>query len=266
MLAFLRSRKEKALESKINTAIRASQPEKLRALLSKGMDKEVISGKELAGFLSNAIGQGQIECVEELLKAGASLRDEGFNPPVLEALFVKNVKILKLLLDYGANTDKVPMDWFSPLGFAAELGTFDCFKMLLLYGADPDYNRSHRDLLSAPADAKSILGMCLKRDYEAPFVELLIQFGANMYLPDIQKVLHHNYHGTRLLNREKAHPRSLKSQCRIAIRRRLKQVGKLHLIHQLEIPDELVKYLQHHNLLFGPQEPVHCIRDRKAYE
>ncbi|XP_066438205.1 ankyrin repeat and SOCS box protein 12-like [Eleutherodactylus coqui] len=170
--------------------------------------------------------------------------------PVIHLLYGRgNVRLLQLLLEYGAIADSCDgLISSMPLYIAANHGYIDCFRMLLLYGADPDYKCFRYDLETDTPDYRSVLGMCLKNNYEAPFVELLIQFGANMYLPNIQKaLLEVDNDATRLLDREKAHPKSLKSQCRIAIRRRLKQVGKLRLIHQLEIPNELMEYLQHHN-------------------
>ncbi|XP_066437761.1 ankyrin repeat and SOCS box protein 12-like [Eleutherodactylus coqui] len=253
MAGFLSPIKELALHRKACTLIRACKEEELRALLSKNEAKKHIrktSGNVLRRCLKVAMVNKYIECIEELLKAGANPRillDSCSVPYILNRR--GNVRLLQLLLEYGASadSDKSP-ESANPLYIAANHGDFECFRMLLLYGADPDHKCFHYDSEGDTPDDTSVLGMCLKKNFEAPFVELLIQFGANMYLPDIQKaLLEVDNDATRLLDREKAHPRSLKSQCRIAIRRRLKQVGKLRLIHQLEIPNELMEYLQYHN-------------------
>ncbi|XP_066437765.1 ankyrin repeat and SOCS box protein 12-like isoform X2 [Eleutherodactylus coqui] len=214
MAGFLSSIKELVLHRKACTLIRACKEEELRALLSENEAKKLIrktSGNVLRRCLQVAIDKQYMGCIEELLKAGANPRillDSCSVPSIVYGQ--GNVRLLQLLLEYGASEDS-----------CKAAGT---------------------------ADGTSVLGMCLKRNYEAPFVELLIQFGANIYLPHIQKaLLEVDNDATRLLDREKAHPRSLKSQCRIAIRRWLIQVGKLRLIDQIDIPDQLEKYLQYHN-------------------
>ncbi|XP_066437759.1 ankyrin repeat and SOCS box protein 12-like [Eleutherodactylus coqui] len=253
MAGFLSPIKELALHRKACTLIRACKEEELRALLSKDEAKKLIrktSGNVLRRCLKVAMVNKYIGCIEELLKAGANPRILLDSCSVSHILYRRgNVRLLQLLLEYGANADSCEGRKSSkPLYIAANHGYIDCFRMLLLYGADPDFKCFHYDLEGYTPDDRSVLGMCLKRNFEAPFVELLIQFGANMNLPDIQKaLLEVDNDATRLLDREKAHPRSLKSQCRIAIRRWLKQVGKLRLIHQLEIPNELMEYLQYHN-------------------
>ncbi|XP_066437763.1 ankyrin repeat and SOCS box protein 12-like isoform X2 [Eleutherodactylus coqui] len=253
MAGFLSPIKELTLHRKACTAIRAYRVEELSALLSKNEAKKLIrktSGNVLRRCLKVAMDNKYIGCIEELLKAGANPRILLDRYRVIDIIYDRgNARLLQLLLEYGANA--VSYDGLKsskPLYIAANHGDFEFFRMLLLYGADSDYKCFHYDLVAGTPDDTSVLGICLEKNYEAPFVELLIQFGANMYLPNIQKaLLEVNNDGTRLLDREKAHPRSLKSQCRIAIRRRLKQVGKLRLIHQLEIPNELMEYLQYHN-------------------
>ncbi|XP_066437764.1 ankyrin repeat and SOCS box protein 12-like isoform X1 [Eleutherodactylus coqui] len=253
MAGFLSSIKELVLHRKACTLIRACKEEELRALLSENEAKKLIrktSGNVLRRCLQVAIDKQYMGCIEELLKAGANPRillDSCSVPSIVYGQ--GNVRLLQLLLEYGASEDSCKGRKSSILlYYAAENGYIDCFRMLLLYGADPDYKCFRFDLAAGTADGTSVLGMCLKRNYEAPFVELLIQFGANIYLPHIQKaLLEVDNDATRLLDREKAHPRSLKSQCRIAIRRWLIQVGKLRLIDQIDIPDQLEKYLQYHN-------------------
>lgn len=257
-----KTRKEAALHNRAQRATRADKPEELRVILSDHKAKKLLSepgGKVLDYLLNDAIGFGRFECIQELIKAGANPNCRGHCSHVRDAIREGgDIGILRLLLDNGADFDSdfAPHSDL-PLYFSASFADLRCFRQLLLYGADPDYNCSHRDFLTTTPDAESVLGMCLANNYELPFVKLLIQFGANMYLPDIQKILIQTENdATKLLNREKAHPRSLMSQCRIKIRRLLKQEGKLCLIDQLEIPQDLVRYLQYHRELDYPEQPA----------
>lgn len=40
-------------------------------------------------------------------------------------------------------------------------------------------------------------------------------------------------------------PKSLTSQCRLAVRRHLRKINKIHCIDQLEMPTSLLNFLQH---------------------
>ncbi|XP_044162433.1 ankyrin repeat and SOCS box protein 12-like [Bufo gargarizans] len=254
MLHFLRSRKEKEkkLRHKVQEVIRANKPKKLRMLLSESKAQKLIrktGGIVLHRCLFPAINVSHFECIEELLKAGVKPCYENRRNAVIHTIFKEQVSVLRLLLEYGANPD-VDLDMTQPLYYAASFADLTCFRMLLLFGADPDYNCSHPEFLSSAPDVSSILGMCLANSYEVQFVKLLIQFGANMYLPDIQRTrIQVDNDAAKLLDREMVHPRSLMSQCRITIRRLMKQVGKLGLIGRLEVPDVLLRYLQYHDEL-----------------
>ncbi|KAM3910586.1 ankyrin repeat and SOCS box protein 2-like [Leptodactylus fuscus] len=254
MLSFFRSAKEKALRDKVLDTMKANNPEELRELLSKDKVKKLIrktGGKVLTESLFSPIRKENVEYLEELLKAGAYPGTvDHWNPVVYAVKFGKG-RALKLLLDYGASPD---CGEDLPLYTSANRAELDIFITLLLYGADPDYNELDKGYLK-DIKYQSVLGLCLNSNYEVPFVELLIQFGANMYLPDIQKVLlQTDNDAARYLSKERVHPRSLMSQCRIAIRRRLVQVGKLRLFDQLQIPTNLVRYLQYHNELDYPDK------------
>ncbi|KAM3910800.1 ankyrin repeat and SOCS box protein 12-like [Leptodactylus fuscus] len=250
MLNLLRSIKEKVLCDGIYAAIRKNNLEELRLLLSKEKAKKLVrntGGTVLGRGLTLATVRGYLGCMEELLKAGA---DPGERDSYNEAMFMGESQFMKLLLDYGAKPD---CGEDLPLCLAARLAEPGIFRTLLLYGADPDYNGTSREVLQGHIESHSVLGMCLSKNYEVPFVEMLTEFGANMYLPDIQEILlHADNEAAKFLDRKRVHPRSLMSQCRIAIRRRLKQVGKLRLLDQLEIPTNLVRYLQYHNELDYP--------------
>ncbi|XP_068105741.1 ankyrin repeat and SOCS box protein 12-like [Hyperolius riggenbachi] len=228
----------------------------LKILLANGAEVDSVDVKAQTPLFA-AVSGGHFECVRELLKAGANPRGHVDNncTPVLMAAREGNDRILKELLDYGAKANiRAKLTNRSsnaittgPLYLAAVYGHLECFRILLLYGADPNYNCTETKLLKTMKQPKTVLEICLKHHREPEFVQLLIDFGADLYLPNVYAVSLANHQSVKLMEREKGHPRCLMSQCRLTVRRLLKQLGNLHLIDQLELPDRLVQYLQHRN-------------------
>lgn len=81
-----------------------------------------------------------IEVTESLLKAEVSVteRDEGGRTPLHEFAFRKNVKLVKLLIDQGADVNNKDNNLRTPLHSAAFGGNVKNLKMLLSSGADID--------------------------------------------------------------------------------------------------------------------------------
>ncbi|KAG8448124.1 hypothetical protein GDO86_015282 [Hymenochirus boettgeri] len=232
----------------------------LKILLANGADVDSLDVKAQTPLFA-AVTAGHFSCVKELLQAGASPCGSIYNngSPVLTAAREGNVNILRELLEYGADVNvksKLP-EWAStntnstgPLYLSAVYGHSECFRTLLLYGADPDYNCSDQILLQRIKQPKSVLEICLKHGCRTIFVKLLIDFGANLYLPDINAMKAFcNQEAIELLMKQRVHPRSLMSQSRLAVRKLLREVqgkhGIDHLLSQMEIPQSMIKYLQH---------------------
>ncbi|KAG8450229.1 hypothetical protein GDO86_002756 [Hymenochirus boettgeri] len=204
-----------------------------------------------------AVREGHLECVQELLKAGVNPNRSIFNrfSSVQVAAMKGNDRILVELLNYGGeiNMRLKPSDIpetirtsHGPLFIAVVYSHLNCFKTLLLYGSDPDYNCPDLELLQMLKKPRTIMEMCLKSGQRAPFVKLLIEFGANMHLIDdcvIKQIMYNE--ALEVFLQGKARPRTLMSQCRLSIRKHLRHVRKMTLIHQLDVPQELIRYLKH---------------------
>ncbi|XP_061564239.1 ankyrin repeat and SOCS box protein 12a isoform X1 [Cololabis saira] len=207
--------------------------------------------------LFTAVRGKYLDCVLTLLRAGANPNGSSSNncSPVLTAAREGDVEILRQLLIHGAevNSRSKVLLWTSsarvssgPLYLAAVYGHMECFKLLLLYGADPDYNCTDEKLLSSVKQPKTVLEMCLRHGCAVEFIQLLIDFGANVYLPTliIEKSTKQN-EAVELLLEERGNPKALTSQCRLAVRKHLKQINKIHCIDQLEMPTSLLNFLQY---------------------
>ncbi|NWR23923.1 ASB12 protein, partial [Emberiza fucata] len=205
-----------------------------------------------------AVSNGHGECVRLLLEAGASPAGSAYNncSPLLLAARDGRAGIVRLLLEHGAEPNaraRLP-EWAAntaacsgPLYLAAAYGHLECFRLLLLHGADPDYNCTEPAVLAQIREPKTLLETCLRHGCRPDFIRLLIDFGANVYLPGVP---HGDgpgpcSEGLQLLLHARAHPKSLLSQSRLAMRRLLKQPGRSATLGELEIPTALAKYLQH---------------------
>ncbi|XP_006028451.2 ankyrin repeat and SOCS box protein 12 [Alligator sinensis] len=228
----------------------------LGVLLAHGAEVDSLDVKAQTPLFT-AVSNGHLDCVKALLEAGACPSGSIYNncSPLLTAARDGDLSILQELLDHGAEANvksRVP-DWAAntaacsgPLYLSAVYGHLECFKMLLLYGADPDYNCTDEKMIARIKRPKTLLEICLRHSCGSEFIRLLIDFGANVYLPNIAvDKISPKTEGLELLVGERAHPKSLMSQSRLAVRKLLKRARRARAIDQLEIPPVLVNYLKH---------------------
>ncbi|XP_077743774.1 ankyrin repeat and SOCS box protein 12 isoform X1 [Canis aureus] len=228
----------------------------LQVLLAHGADVDSLDVKAQTPLFT-AVSHGHLDCVRVLLEAGACPGGSIYNncSPVLIAARDGAAAILQELLGHGAEANikaKLPV-WASniascsgPLYLAAVYGHLDCFRLLLLHGADPNYNCTDQRLLARVPRPRTLLEICLHHNCEPEYIQLLIDFGANIYLPSLS--LDPNLQddkSTALLLQARATPRSLLSQARLVIRRALRQASQPQAIDQLDIAPVLISYLKH---------------------
>lgn len=167
----------------------------LQVLLGHGALVDCVDVKAQTPLFAAVRGK-YLDCVLALLRAGANPNGNASNncSPVLTAAREGDVEILKELLRRGAevNSRSKVLLWTSsarvssgPLYLAAVYGHMECFKLLLLYGADPDYNCTDAKLLGSIKQPKTVLEMCLRHGCGVEYIQLLIDFGANVYLPTL---------------------------------------------------------------------------------
>ncbi|KAK6473771.1 ankyrin repeat and SOCS box protein 12-like [Huso huso] len=228
----------------------------LEVLLARDAEVDSLDVKAQTPLFTAVSGK-HLDCVHALLQAGANPNGSIYNncSPVLTAAREGDEDILRELLQFGAEVNarsKVP-HWASnasacsgPLYLSSVYGHLDCFKLLLLYGADPNYNCTDEKLLARIKQPKTVLEMCLRHGCGVEYIQLLIDVGANVYLPTliIEKTTKQN-EAVELLLKERACPKTLMSQCRLAIRRYMRMANKMHYIDQLDIPPILRNYLNH---------------------
>ncbi|XP_043847336.1 ankyrin repeat and SOCS box protein 12-like [Dromiciops gliroides] len=228
----------------------------LEVLLAHGAEVDCLDVKAQTPLFT-AVSHGHLDCVRVLLKAGASPGGSIYNnsSPVLTAARNGAGEILRELLDHGADANvkaRVP-EWASnitscsgPLYLSAVYGHLECFRLLLLYGADPDYNCTDRQLLSRVPKPRTLLEFCLRHSCPLEYIQLLVDFGANVYLPSLPlEKIDPGGEAVALLLRERTHPKSLMSQARLAVRKALQGSYQANAIDQLDIPPMLINYLKH---------------------
>ncbi|CAG5992483.1 unnamed protein product [Menidia menidia] len=207
--------------------------------------------------LFTAVSGKHLDCVVALLKAGADPNGSPYNncSPLLTAAREGDVDVLRELLRFGAEVDvrpKVP-EWASnatacrgPLYISAVYGHLDCFRLLLLRGANPDYNCTDQKMLARIKQPKTVLEVCLRYGCGVEYIQLLIDFGADVFLPTliIDKTTKQN-EALLLLLKERVCPKTLMSETRLAIRRYIPVAIKEPAIDRLDIPLILKNYLKH---------------------
>ncbi|KAJ8416755.1 hypothetical protein AAFF_G00326330 [Aldrovandia affinis] len=228
----------------------------LEVLLAHGAEVDSLDVKAQTPLFTAVSGK-HVDCVVALLKAGADPNGSVYNncSPVLTAAREGDMDILRELLQHGAEVNvrpKVP-EWATnatacrgPLYLSAVYGHLDCFKLLLLHGSDPNYNCIEVKMLARIKQPKTVLEMCLRYGCGMEYIQLLIDFGANVYLPTliIDKTTKQN-EAVLLLLKERVCPKSLMSQTRLAIRSYLRTANKMRCFDLLDIPPILRNYLKH---------------------
>lgn len=179
----------------LRTAAAHGQLRCLEVLLAHGAEVDSLDVKAQTPLFT-AVSAKHLDCVIALLKAGADPNGSQYNnsSPVLTAAREGDVDILRELLRHGAEVDvraKVP-DWAAnatscrgPLYMSAVYGHMDCFRLLLLHGANPDYNCTDEKMLARIKQPKTVLEMCLRYGCGVEYIQLLVDFGANVYLPSL---------------------------------------------------------------------------------
>nr|XP_020451209.1 ankyrin repeat and SOCS box protein 12 [Monopterus albus] len=227
----------------------------LELLLEHGAEIDSLDVKAQTPLFSAVSGK-HLDCVVALLKAGADPNGSQYNNccPVLLAVLEGQADVLQELLRFGAEVDvrpKLPY-WAThptacrgPLYMSAVYGHLDCFKLLLLYGANPNFNCSEK-MLAKVKQPKTALEVCLHYGCGKEYIQLLIDFGADVYLPKltVDKTTEQN-EALALLLKERVCPKTLMSQSRLAIRRYIPVANKQLAIESLDIPLMLRNYLNH---------------------
>lgn len=215
-----------------------AHPNCARLLLEAGaqVDVRTIHGSTP---LCNACASGSLECVKLLLEHGAKV-----NPsltaltasPLHEACIQGNVEVVKLLIDSGALLEAYDVHFGPPLHIACAKGHIDCAKEVLNAGANVNSVKFHDTALHHAA-----------RVHMVDMIELLVEFGANVYASDNlgRKPVHYTTPAspayTCLLFFE-SNPLSLQQLCRITVRKIIGTRAS-DVIGQLDLSQRIHRYL-----------------------
>ncbi|XP_008288120.1 ankyrin repeat and SOCS box protein 13a.1 isoform X2 [Stegastes partitus] len=211
-----------------------AHPNCARLLLEAGaqVDVRTIHGSTP---LCNACASGSLECAKLLLKYGAKV-----NPsltaltasPLHEACIQGNPEVVRLMIASGAKLEAFDVHFGPPLHIACAKGRVDCVKELLSAGANVNSVKFHETALHHAA-----------RVHMVEMIELLVEFGANVYASDNLGRKPADYAtpaspSYTCLRFYEANPLSLQQLCRIAVRMMLgtrasEAIGQLDLSHRI---------------------------------
>lgn len=241
----------------LRLAATAGHSECVRHLLWHGASVDIADIKAQTPLFV-AIKNRHIDCVRALLEAGANPdgNQSSLCSPAYIAAMDGFADGISELLKYGANPDisQLRLGYFNstPVYISVAYHHLECFRLLLLAGADPNGGSNIRstELYSASAQTAypSLYHATVKHNVEVEYVMLLYDCGASLYRRDGRGLLpceiDANNECSRYIRQLMPEPRSLLSSCRIIIRRCLGR-RRLKLIDRLSLPSKLCKYLSH---------------------
>ncbi|KAG6925640.1 ankyrin repeat and SOCS box containing 1, partial [Chelydra serpentina] len=238
-------------------------------LLQRGAEIDLVDVKGQTA-LYVAVVNGHLKCAQILLEAGADPNGSRHHrsTPVYHTSRVGRADILRELIRYGADVDvnhhlpsRLPSPSSRPLTslvvcplyISAAYHNLQCFKLLLQAGANPDFNCCGPVNIQGFSRGSPVCVMdaVLRHGCEPAFINLLIDFGANLNLVTAEALAAEstgrvkvNPEALQVFKEARSCPRSLLSLCRVALWRIL---GKyhLHLIHALPVPDPIKQFLLH---------------------
>ncbi|XP_073433654.1 ankyrin repeat and SOCS box protein 1 isoform X1 [Dendrobates tinctorius] len=250
--------------SPLRIAATAGHADCVALLIDFGAQLELVDVKGQTPLFV-ATENGHLDCVEVLLKAGADPNGSPHNrsSPVYHAARLGHSDILQELIRYGADVD-VDRQLLSgsgstrtltsltctPLYISAAYDNLRCFHLLLQAGANPDYN-SWSPVCEAHLARSSpccLLEAVLRHGCDKQFVQLLIDFGANLNV--LRREPTCGEHARKKVNPEalevfreaKCLPRTLSSLCRIAVRRTMGK-QRLYSISSLPVAPRVIQFL-----------------------
>lgn len=161
---------DKCDETPATYAVEYDHPKVLRALDAEGV---VLDGVDSCGssLLHEAIDNGRLLAAKQLLICGVdvNLQVDGITP-LHSAISTKNIELVKLLLEHGADVNQAGYDNIAPLYYAASINQLDIVKLLLSRGAHID---------RAVTDGATALGIAALNGYVDIVKELILQGGAS---------------------------------------------------------------------------------------
>ncbi|XP_063164609.1 ankyrin repeat and SOCS box protein 13 isoform X1 [Candoia aspera] len=124
--------------------------------------------------LCDACASGSIDCVKVLLSHGAKVNPPLYTAsPLHEACLNGSAECVRLLIKVGANLEAHDCHFGTPLHVACAREHLDCVKLLLNAGANVNAAKLHETALHHAAKVRN-----------ADLVEMLIEFGGNVYAQD----------------------------------------------------------------------------------
>ena len=235
--------------------------------------------------LTVAVANGNDECVDILLKAGADVNNTipYINSPLMIAVEKANPKCFKILLEAGADINMKNRDLDTALTLAVKKRRFNFVKPLLEAGADVKYQGWNMFWHLAEKEEMTILktllqvgssvnlsetviarslfsatvAMTIKQDGQNVLTKYLAKFGktakqevAMLLYAAGEKIRKDQVEVPDYLQQEP----SLKHLCREAIREHLLQMSDVNLfvrVPKLGLPKPLQRYVLYHVELYG---------------
>ncbi|XP_054632489.1 ankyrin repeat and SOCS box protein 13 isoform X2 [Dunckerocampus dactyliophorus] len=207
-----------------------------------------------------AAAQGRAVQLQQLIESGAAVNMVAIDSitPLHEACIQGHTQCVRLLLGAGAQVDARNIDGSTPLCDACAAGSLECVKVLLEYGATVNpplftFSPLHEACMGgANVNAAKLHETALHHAAKARnvhLIELLVEFGANLYARDNLNKKPIQYAGLGspsylCCQFYEDTPLSLQQISRVALRRML-GVRALDVFSKLGLPSRIVGFLSY---------------------
>jgi len=138
---------------KINTNHKFDVNKFYSYIIDRSVEDTLMETASIGFPLHDAAFAGRQDLIEQFLAKGKSINEQAGNgwTPLLAAVAQGHPKIVKLMLERGANPDIANLQKITPLMYAARYGNLEIAKMLLDFGATLDLQDIYGDTALAVA-------------------------------------------------------------------------------------------------------------------
>ncbi|XP_054825844.1 ankyrin repeat and SOCS box protein 2 [Eublepharis macularius] len=269
-----RTRIKRSGISPLHMAAECNRDDVLEELVEAGFDVNATLSFERARLYEDrrttvlyfAVANNNVYATELLLEAGANPNIDLINP-LLISIRHGCLKIMKLLLDYGANinayiashpttfpaTIMFSMKYLAVLKFLMDMGCDgnSCFDCLYGCGLHPAietrrdrYNDSLEEKQPHPVQFCEIVSTPEMNRWAGPIIDVLLDYVGNVQLCSRLKEHIDSYEGWVNIKKKAELPRPLAHLCRIKVRTVMGK-DRIPLIDTLPLPGRLIRYLQY---------------------
>ncbi|XP_064644621.1 ankyrin repeat and SOCS box protein 1-like isoform X1 [Lineus longissimus] len=241
----------------LRLAATAGHAEVVEYLVLQGADVDIVDIK-CQTSLYMAVKHKHLECIKILLRAGANPNGDLMSlctPLYIAAMdgyFDGVLALIKSGVDLNLSQISIGSFISTPLYITVVYKHYDCFRVLVIAGADPDFNKKTGAQYKRLPCCQSLYHAVMRYGCDIRYAQLLYECGTDLNSRDDNGRLAHELDGSEdvknYLKEMSEQPRPLMSSCRLFTRKVLnasRTIERNSKIEQLPLPNKLKNYLNY---------------------